>query len=258
MKKISYLLISIILIACNENNIIQNNIIQNNQPPIYTEDDVPPLTKQLLNKYYSDAAFIEFSEITKDSVLKETQVYLNLNNVNQYYEDLILIHKKSYLLGNSFFENFLGVFNLQAPVMYMMFATVDSTKAWIQNIINGNNYTGVESIDSLVTNYSVVITNPIPFNEGYMVNIYSNNPYNTYALSNKFHNTNEFISFNPNSLFGDAASINFRTENNFRIYIYRLGWGDCEAGCMNNHYWEISVDESNSVKLLKEYGDPLL
>jgi hypothetical protein len=252
MNKISYLLISIILISCNENNIIQNN-----QPPIYTEGDVPPLTQQLLNKYYADAAFIEFSEITKDSVLKETQVYLNLNNVNQYYEDLILIHKKSYLLGNTFFENFLGVFNFQAPIMYMMFATIDSTKEWIQNIINGNNYTGVESIDSLITNYSVVITNPIPFNEGYMVNIYSNKPYNTYALSNRFHYTGEFIYFDPNSIGGDAASINFRTENNLRIYIYRLGWGDCQVGCMNNHYWEISIDETNSVKLLNEYGDPL-
>lgn len=253
MKKIYYILIfSIILFSCNENNVIQNT-----QPTVYTEDDVPPLTQQLLNKYYADAAFIEFSEIIKDSVLKETQVNLNLNNVNQYYDDLILIHKESYLLANSFFENFLGVFNFQAPIMYMMFAIVDSTKEWIQNIISGNNYTGIESIDSLITNYEVEITNPIPFNEDYMVNIYSVKPYNTYALSNNFLSTGEFNSYEPNSLLGDASSINYRIENNLRIYIYRLGWGDCEVGCMNNHYWEISIDENNSVNLLNEYGDPL-
>lgn len=252
MKKISFLLISIILFSCNENNVIQNI-----QPTVYTEDDVPPLTQQLLNKYYADAAFIEFSEIIKDSVLKETQVKLDLNNVNQYYDDLILIHKESYLLGNNFFENFLGVSNFQAPIMYMMFATVDSTKEWIQNIINGNNYTGIESIDSLITNYEVEITNPIPFNEDYMVNIYSVKPYNTYALSNKFLYSGEFNSFSPNGIGGDASSIKFKTENGLRIYTYRLGWGDCEVGCMNNHYWEISIDENSSVELLNEYGDPL-
>ena len=252
--KIKYylLILSIILISCNENNVIQNI-----QPTVYSEDDVPPLTQQLLNKYYTDAAYIEFSEIIKDSVLKETQVNLNLNNVNQYYDDLILIHKKSYLLGNTFFENFLSVFNFQAPIMYMMFATVDSTKEWIQNIINGNNYTGIESIDSLIINYEVEITNPRPFNDEYMVNIYSSNPHNTYSLSNKFLYSGEFNSFSPNGIGGDASSINFRIENNLRIYIYRFGWGDCEVGCMNNHYWEISIDETNSIKLLCEYGDTL-
>lgn len=38
-------------------------------------------------------------KITKDSILKETQVYLNLNDANQYYKDLILIHKKVICLG---------------------------------------------------------------------------------------------------------------------------------------------------------------
>ena len=255
MKKIYYLLISIIIISCNENNIIQNN--QPTEPTVYTEDDVPPLTQQLLNIYYAEASFIEFSEIIKDSVLKENQIYLNPNNINQYYDDLILIHKKSYLLGNSFFENALGISNLQAPIMYMMFAIVDSSKEWIQNIINGYNYTGVESIDSLIRNYQVEFTNPIPFNEDYMINIYSDIPYNTYALSNKFFNTNEFNYFLPNAVAGDAFSLKFRTEYSLRIYIYRLGWGDCETGCMNNHYWEISVDENNIVKLFNEYGDPL-
>ena len=191
------------------------------------------------------------------SILRENQIYLNHIKLEQYYADLILIHKKSYSLGNSFFENFLDVSNLQAPIMYMMFAVVDSSKEWIQNIINGNNFTGVESIDSLINNYVVEFTNPIPFNEDYMINIYSDIPYNTYALSNKFLNTNEFNYFGPNVIFGDASSIKFRTENSLRIYIYRLGWGDCETGCMNNHYWEISVDENNIVKLFNEYGDPL-
>jgi hypothetical protein len=90
-----------------------------------------------------------------------------------------------------------------------------------------------------------------------MVNIYSSNPYNTYSLSNKFLYSGEFNSFSPNGIGGDASSINFRIENNLRIYIYRFGWGDCQVGCMNNLYWEISIDETNSVKLLSEYGDPL-
>lgn len=257
MKKIYYLIIPLFFLACNEDDVIQINEVQNNQQIIYTEDDVPILTEQLLNKYSTDAAYIDFSEIVKDSILKENQIYLNQDKVEQYYSDLILIHKKSYLLGNPFFENFLNVYNFQAPIMYMMFAVVDSSKGWIQNIVNGSNYTGVESIDSLTTNYELVIRYASKFNENYMINISSSTPYNTFALSKIFLATQEFNYFDPNAMAGDASSIEFKKENNLRVYIYRLGWEDCEVGCMFNHYWEIGVAVNNRVGLLNEYGDSL-
>lgn len=48
---------------------------------------------------------------------------------------------------------------------------------------------------------------------------------------------------------------------------YRLGWGDCPAGCIHNHYWNVAVTPklvsrnptkySFTVKVISETGDPV-
>ena len=36
-----------------------------------------------------------------------------------------------------------------------------------------------------------------------------------------------------------------------------LGWGDCEAGCINRHTWVYSVTRDGTVSITSEQGDPL-
>jgi hypothetical protein len=38
---------------------------------------------------------------------------------------------------------------------------------------------------------------------------------------------------------------------------YTIGWGDCPAGCINQHVWTYRVDADGTVTLLSETGDPL-
>ncbi len=38
---------------------------------------------------------------------------------------------------------------------------------------------------------------------------------------------------------------------------YRIGWGDCQAGCINEHTWTYRVDADGTVTLLSESGSPL-
>jgi uncharacterized repeat protein (TIGR01451 family) len=40
------------------------------------------------------------------------------------------------------------------------------------------------------------------------------------------------------------------------VYTFKMGWGDCPAGCIYNHYWDFIVVEG-LVTLVREYGDPL-
>jgi hypothetical protein len=37
----------------------------------------------------------------------------------------------------------------------------------------------------------------------------------------------------------------------------RVGWGDCEAGCMSQHTWVYEVARSGTVRLMSEQGDTL-
>ena len=37
----------------------------------------------------------------------------------------------------------------------------------------------------------------------------------------------------------------------------RMGWGDCPAGCINEHRWTYAVSSTGDVDLVEESGDPL-
>ena len=46
-------------------------------------------------------------------------------------------------------------------------------------------------------------------------------------------------------------------EDGWEVLI-RIGWGDCEAGCINEHLWRYAVARDGGVELTKEEGDALL
>jgi hypothetical protein len=45
-------------------------------------------------------------------------------------------------------------------------------------------------------------------------------------------------------------------EDGWQVLI-RIGWGDCEAGCINEHRWTYAVARTGSVELAHEEGDAL-
>jgi hypothetical protein len=45
-------------------------------------------------------------------------------------------------------------------------------------------------------------------------------------------------------------------EDGWQVLI-RIGWGDCPAGCINEHRWTYAVGKNARVELVRETGDPL-
>jgi uncharacterized repeat protein (TIGR01451 family) len=56
----------------------------------------------------------------------------------------------------------------------------------------------------------------------------------------------------PDMTFGGSTDILVSLPE----YTFKMGWGDCPAGCIYNHYWDFIVVEGH-VTLVREYGDPL-
>jgi hypothetical protein len=46
------------------------------------------------------------------------------------------------------------------------------------------------------------------------------------------------------------------TEDGWQVRIV-IGWGDCPAGCINEHAWLYAVNRAGEVELLGEEGDPM-
>jgi hypothetical protein len=58
-------------------------------------------------------------------------------------------------------------------------------------------------------------------------------------------------------LIGQAAwSEATRDDGGWEVVI-RVGWGDCPAGCINEHRWSYAVSDEGEVSLVEETGDPL-
>ena len=58
-------------------------------------------------------------------------------------------------------------------------------------------------------------------------------------------------------LIGQAAWYEVTTlDDGWRVEV-RLGWGDCPAGCINEHRWAYTVSSGGAVELADESGDPL-
>jgi hypothetical protein len=46
------------------------------------------------------------------------------------------------------------------------------------------------------------------------------------------------------------------TAKGYQVTV-QIGWGDCEAGCINRHQWLYAVGRNGAVSLLSERGEPL-
>lgn len=46
------------------------------------------------------------------------------------------------------------------------------------------------------------------------------------------------------------------TQEGFAVSV-RIGWGDCQSGCIESHVWRFGVDRDGTVTLLGETGDKL-
>lgn len=62
--------------------------------------------------------------------------------------------------------------------------------------------------------------------------------------------------FDPN-LIGQAAWYRVAPAGDGWEVRIRIGWGDCPAGCINEHVWLYGVTRDGSVRLISEDGDAL-
>ncbi|MEO8638678.1 MAG: carboxypeptidase-like regulatory domain-containing protein [Chloroflexota bacterium] len=58
-------------------------------------------------------------------------------------------------------------------------------------------------------------------------------------------------------LIGQAAWYKVTDAEDGWAVLIRIGWGDCEAGCINEHRWTYTVARDGGVVMTKEEGDAL-
>ena len=211
MKQI-FLVISILfLISCLKNS-------TEITPLKYSKDDLIPLSDSLKSIYYEDAAYIEFRLLIQDTIKRNKQVRLNEQNIIAYQNDLIRIYNSCYTISNTFFERISFIHNYDRRTLYQIFVSVDISKAWVNEWLIGNKYTGVVGIDSVISNYDLTPQFLFTGSKGHYFTISSKATLNYYALINKLARSNEFVYLGPDAIIESRSSISLKYKNNYKFY----------------------------------------
>lgn len=216
---------------------------------ITSPDDasIPDSIKKLMQ---TDAATLALRDVIKDPEAKYKLVEIPSDLVELYYRGLVHIYNARKYPP---FDRLSNIHVFPEPTVYEIVIIFDTSYVWTQAWKRGERLTGNAEIDFLMENYDLQL-HSCHFD---IAALYSPKPVNTYALSKKFVGIDGVRISEPNGYMGDGNNIEAKILKSHINYIFSVGWGDCPSGCMSRHYWEVTVEYNGTVKLIKEYGDPL-
>ncbi|MCA2005244.1 MAG: hypothetical protein LDL01_05540 [Ignavibacterium sp.] len=249
------IIMSLTLLSCEINDFTKDDFSYGWTNYIQSTSSDRTIPDTIKNFYKMDASTLAFRIMVEDSFMRENIVEINENIVDEIYRDLICIYNtKKYNPINLIVDKY-PVHTRQDPSLTRLILVVDTNQQWTQAWRNGNRLTGNQQIDNLILTYDLQLGNQWFFSNYH--SLISPRPLNLLALRNLFKKIDGVIDAAPDGLIGDGNDIVFGYGRSNRLFTFKLGWGDCPAGCMHSHYWEIAVTVGEKVKFIKEYGDPL-
>lgn len=256
---IKHLVAIVLFLICNSCDLSEpsENIQYHNWASDYLQSSsrdsrIPDTIKTL---YKLDATILAFRNMLADTFARNNIVEINEDVIEEMYRGLICIYNlKNYRPINLITEHY-KIHARENPSLTRLILVVDTTKEWTNAWRNGQRLTGKQEIDQLILTYDLQLGERWFF--GNYHTLISPRPLNLLALKNLFKKIDGVIDAAPDGLIGDGNDIIFNYARSNRVYTFILGWGDCLAGCMFSHYWDVAVTFDEKVRFIKEYGDPL-
>lgn len=134
---------------------------------------------------------------------------------------------------------------------------VENSASWFESWENGSDETGNEAVDTLMTNYNLSVAEITEHAENRStVSIQADKALNVYELGRLFEAVDGVVEANT-EISGDGNEIRFMLFRDHIQFLFRYGYGDCPAGCINEHTWYFNVFKDGTVQFAGEDGDPL-
>jgi hypothetical protein len=249
-KVILTFLLIIILQTCDtvESN---NGYIQ-----IVPGDDslIPDSIKTLMRE---DAAGLTLRDVHSNPTNKEDLIILPENVLESYYRGFVHFYNASFLTARDLVIEIYKIRAFRYPETHSVMISVDSTRDWVNAWRNGQQITGNQEIDFLMETYNLELDRYYAWPFMHLVVINSEEAINIFALCRKFQQIEGVFYAEPNGVIGDGNDIKGSIKDNYIVYEYSFGWGDCPSGCIYRHYWLFQVQFDGTVNFIKSYGDPL-
>jgi len=214
----------------------------------------------IIAKYKDDADRLAVRNIFSDS-----SSYMDSTHIPKSWSDtalnaLIAIYNATTLPARDTVVSMFDIHTFPNPVLDNIIVAADSNLAWMHQLHNNIIPTGEPSVDSLINNYHLNLTDYFAwiFFPYHIVVFQSDSNYNIVALSHQFETILGVFYSEPDGYAGDGNNITDSVNSNFVELIYSYGWGDCPAGCGERRFWKFHVYYDCSVEYLGSYGSPLV
>lgn len=134
---------------------------------------------------------------------------------------------------------------------------VENSASWFESWENGSDETGNEAVDTLMSKYNLSVADISEHEGNYSTaSIQAEEALNVYALGKLFEAIDGVKEANT-EMVGDGNEIRFMFFRDHIQFLYKYGYGDCPAGCINEHIWYFNVFKDGKVQFAGEEGDSL-
>lgn len=205
-------------------------------------DDVSKLSIRRMNELKcSDTILVTIPANRKDTIAKALYAIYNSNGLPAVDTVLnqIKIHARS-------------------PGLYSVLIKFDSSKTWKQSWSNNTTLTGDPSIDNIINQYNLLLTNYSVSSNKYYATFKSSIPLNIDALADSLELIQGIYYAENNILYFDGDDVFFKIYPDSLIVTFVHGWEDCPSGCILTRLWKFKVTLSDcKVAYQGSSGDPL-
>ena len=192
----------------------------------------------------SDPADLRFEQAARQITLRDQQT-VRL--------DVELEQKIRTVLRRAFaFDPVLGCARVWLPFELGSIAIATAPQAAVDAWTEGKRETGIESIDNVIAEFGVVSIEALTLQFAWNFE----DPLNPEKFADLVTSTHPELIATARYLGGDGDDISVERTNDGHQVRVEHGTGDCEAGCIEKHYWVVSVpdDETEPVTLIEEGG----
>jgi len=238
MKKILLLLVLVSFFNSTYAQVPSNCAI----PPLLANEyhrDITQLAAQRLFELQSpDTIMVKVPQAYIDTISNGLAAIFNATSILERDSvfNLYCVHNLNPFSGFGAYDGFL--------------VKVDTNYAWTNAWQNLITITGDPLMDSIVTKYSLTITNFYNWSIGNYAVLSVDSSWNNYALIDSIEMVTGVLAAEQNSLIGVAGKISFSKIGNTLYYDFDYEYQDCFDGCDAYRRWKFKVNDDCSVEYL--------
>lgn len=167
-------------------------------PPRIEPADESGISDSLKNLYWYDSSRLVLRDMQADTSLFFSQITISEDSTEDYYNGLIHLFNSESSERDTVFSIY-SIHTAPDVILYRFWVAVQSDAWWINNLLDGNSYSGYEAFDSLIAEYSIEIHEILDFTnfDQYLVLLKPNKIYNLHALHLLFSDLDFVLATGP-------------------------------------------------------------